>query len=295
MSARARGLGRAGSAAAVLVAAIGAGPGCFEAAEGQRGPGSRPALAARARAGAPTRSTDAVDPRAWVALRQRLRRAPRGSAASGSQGLADLLRPALAADLLSAPLCEELLRTARVLRSEGASGASLALASALEGAVSSLALDPRLASEAVLQRMEVGDLRTTSARARLHWLVARAGLAEVERRVLRTLEHGSCDGRCTPRCDQASDEVSGDEVSGGAASGDAERSDAERSDAERSDAARSDAARSEDARARVLPASGASHATRARAAHAWHEPPHAVARALGVALSNFLDGEPKRE
>lgn len=221
-----------------------------------------------------------MDPRAWIALRQRLRRAPRGSAASGSQGLADLLRPALAADLLSAPLCEELLRTARVLRSEGASGASLALASALEGAVSSLALDPRLASEAVLQRMEVGDLRTTSARARLHWLVARAGLAEVERRVLRTLEHGSCDGRCTPRCDQASDEVSGDEVSGGAASGDAERS---------------DAARSEDARARVLPASGASHATRARAAHAWHEPPHAAARALGVALSNFLDGEPKRE
>ena len=107
-----------------------------------------------------------MDPRAWIALRQRLRRAPRGSAASGSQGLADLLRPALAADLLSAPLCEELLRTARVLRSEGASGASLALASALEGAVSSLALDPRPAWQ----------LTCGSARA---WLHARAGCARM--------------------------------------------------------------------------------------------------------------------
>ena len=180
-----------------------------------------------------------MDARDWVALRQDLRRMAGSEGRSGTLNLRDLLGPALAAELLTTPLCEELLRTARVLRSEGEQGPAIALASALERAVSSLALDPRWASEAVLQRIVREDLRATSARARLHWLVERAGLGDAQGRALRALEHGPCDEHC----------------------------------------------------ARVHP----SCVMGVRAAHAWHEPPLAAARALEEAVSNFLDGEWTRE
>ena len=187
-------------------------------------------------------SADPGDSRAWVALRQGLRREPRGDSRRRSD-LRGLMRPALAVELLSTPVCEEFLRTARVLRSEGGEGPETALASALEGAVSSLALDPRWATAAVLQRIELGDLRGTTVRARQHWLVERAGLGDAQERALRALEHGSCDARC----------------------------------------ARTSSPR--DARGIVS----------ACVTPDWHPSPHLAARALDEAVSNFLDGERKRE